>query len=491
MSSPGPDAMQTAIQQAVQTRNAPRRTRTWLQLVPALGLGLLLRLWFLHKDPVLTGDPEIYGAIARNLLTHGIYGYHVGVHGTLAPTLIRLPGYPLFLAACFVVFGLGHYYPALLLQIAIDLFGCVLLSRLAGRLWSARAAAWTLWLGVLCPFTASYTAAALTETLELFATTAALYCLARGMRLDANDHAAGLRPRWLAGAAAAWIAAVLLRPDGALLGIVLCPAIALYSLRRPFARRGLRIAALTALASLLAFVPWTLRNLHTFHVFQPLAPRYATDPGEATNPGFEQWTRSICADLACTSEVYWQAGDGPIALGSLPSRAFDSAAQRAQTAALLADYNRVTTITPAIDQRFAALAQERIHDHPIRYYVGLPLLRLVDMWIRPRIEFLNIDLRWWNYTEQGSDTILAYALGAINLAYLVPAIRGAVRRPPLLWIFAIFTILRCALLLTIEAPETRYTLEWYPMLIFLAGIALAGKRSTANVPAAEACSRSL
>ena len=463
---------------AVQSRPLPescaRTTLAWLQVTLALGLGLLLRLWFLHKDPAVTGDSQIYGAIAQNLLRHGVYGYHATVH-EVVPTLIRLPGYPLFLAACFAVFGVDHYTPVLLLQIAVDLCGCVLLAALAGRLWSRRASLWTLWLAALCPFTASYTAAALTETLELFATTAALYCVARGLALNAEDQAQAVRPRWLAGATVAWIGAVLLRPDGALLGVVLCPAIVLYSRRRPFARRGLRIAALAALASLLAFVPWTVRNWHTFHVLQPLAPRYATDPGESTNPGFEQWTRSICADLACTADVYWQANDGPIDLSTLPDRAFDSEAQRAQTAGLLADYNRTTTLTPALDQRFGALARERIHAHPIRYYVGLPLLRLMDMWLRPRIEFFNIDLRWWTYASQGSDTILAYALGAINLGYLVLAIVGAVRRPPLLWIFAAFTVLRCALLLTIEAPETRYTLEWYPMLIVLAGIALAEK----------------
>jgi hypothetical protein len=448
-----------------------------LHLPLALTLGLALRLWFVHKDPAIGGDSQIYGAIAQNLLAHGVYGYHAGAHGAIAPTLIRLPGYPLFLAACFALFGAGHYYPVLFLQIVLDLFGCVLLSRLAGRIWSKRAAQWTLWLAALCPFTSSYTAAALTETLELFATTVALYCLVRGLQLDTADRAHALHPRWLTATTLAWITAVLLRPDGALLGVVLCPAIALYSLHQPFARKGLRFAMLAALASLLACVPWTLRNWHTFHVFQPLAPRYATDPGEPINPGFQQWTKSICADLACTSEVYWQANDGPIDLNTLPNRAFDSAAQRAQTAALLANYNLTTTITPALDQRFGTLARERCHEHPLRYRVGLPLLRLVDMWLRPRVEFFNIDLRWWNYAAEGPDTILAYTLGALNLAYVLLALMGAMRRPALLWICIAFTVMRCALLLTIEAPETRYTLEWYPILIFLAGVALAGTRA--------------
>jgi hypothetical protein len=37
-------------------------------------------------------------------------------------------------------------------------------------------------------------------------------------------------------------------------------------------------------------------------------------------------------------------------------------------------------------------------------------------------------------------------------------------------------LLRSALLLTIEAPETRYTLECFPMLFALGGVALAWDR---------------
>ena len=36
-----------------------------------------------------------------------------------------------------------------------------------------------------------------------------------------------------------------------------------------------------------------------------------------------------------------------------------------------------------------------------------------------------------------------------------------------------YILLRCALLLTVDAPEARYTLEFFPMLFALAGIALS------------------
>ncbi len=468
-----------------------------------LALGLLLRLWFVHARPTIAGDPLIYGTIAQNLLDHGVYGLHPG-----APTLIRLPGYPLFLAACFALFGAGQYRAVLFIQIAAGLLGCFLLSRLAARLapesLKKRAAVATLWLAALCPFTASYTAIPLTETLELFATSVAFWSFARALRvgegglrrrtqdgLGSGEKVAvarrhvhsvrfdrldgpGLRPptirvRALALSVLAWISAAMLRPDGALLGITLWAALFIYGARR----RALALAGLSALACLLAFVPWTVRNWRTFHVFEPLAPRYATDPGEPTNPGFQRWTKTVCADLVCTSEVYWAADDAPIVLDSLPARAFDSPAQLRETAQLLADYNRDTTITPALDARFAALANQRIKTHPVRYYVGLPLLRLADMWLRPRTELFNMDLRWWRYRTEGADTVLAWALAALNFAYLALAAAGAWRRPPLLGVFAAFVLLRCALLLTLEAPEPRYTLECFPVLFVLGGIAIA------------------
>ncbi len=485
-----------------------------LQIGLPIALGFLLRLWFVHHNPDLTGDPLLYGAIARNLLEHGVYGFTAGV-----PTLIRLPGYPLFLAACFRVFGLSSvvadYYPVLYLQVGLDLLGCWVLARLAARLappaLRARTARATLWLAALCPFTACYTAAPLTETLELLSISTALLCFARALGIGEaasetwkssvnlsvpqpsvilSGASAGsvvegpafrpsIQTRWFAASAVAWIIAALLRPDGALLGVVLCPALVLYS-GKPW-KRPLRLAALGALASLLAFAPWALRNWHTFHVFEPLAPRYATDPGESINPGFQRWTKTVCVDLACTSEVYWAADDDPIGMDELPSRAFDSGEQLRTTADLLADYNRGTTITPAIDERFGVLADRRIADHPLRYYVTLPLLRLADMWFRPRVELFNIDLRWWRYGPEGPDTILAWGYAVLNVLYLALAVVGATRRPPLLGVFAALVLLRCALLWTIEAPEPRYTLECFPIVFVLGGIALAGwRRSTAS-----------
>src|ERR1035441_7398928 len=78
-----------------------RKKRTfWLWAGAALGSGLLLRLWFVVHISLIDGDSLIYGGIAKDWLLHGIYGFTQGGHtpNSVDPTLIRLPGYPIFLA---------------------------------------------------------------------------------------------------------------------------------------------------------------------------------------------------------------------------------------------------------------------------------------------------------------------------------------------------------------------------------------------------------
>jgi hypothetical protein len=157
----------------------------------------------------------------------------------------------------------------------------------------------------------------------------------------------------------------------------------------------------------------------------------------------------------------------------LPSRAFDSPAQYAQTAALAADYSdNGMDLSPELDARFAALAAERVRANPLRYYLWLPLGRTADMWLRPRVENLNIDLDWWVYSHHYSETRFSWAYAALNAAYLLLALVGLCFRPRYGVSMLLYFVLRSALLMTIEAPEARYTLEAFPMLFALGGIAM-------------------
>jgi hypothetical protein len=243
---------------------------------------------------------------------------------------------------------------------------------------------------------------------------------------------------------------------------------------------------LAALCVVLPLVPWTVRNWRTFHVFQPLAPRYATDPGELVPLGFQRWYRSWAIDFASTEEVYWNYDSGPIEMADLPPRAFDSNEQYAETEAILNNYNRTYNATRALDARFEALAQERIHNDPIRYYVALPVARLLNMIFRPRAEMLEIPLEWWRWREHGKTTFLAAGLAVLNLGYFVLGFAGLARWRRTGWgphralaaAMVGFVVLRCLLLLTLDNSEPRYTLEFFPLLIVWGSILFSVEPAT-------------
>jgi hypothetical protein len=192
-------------------------------------------------------------------------------------------------------------------------------------------------------------------------------------------------------------------------------------------------------------------------------------------------------DFASTSDIYWNVDNAPLEINLLPARAFDSPAQREQTADIFDAYNETTTITPAIDARFNVLAAERERAHPLRSYLELPLLRVLDMWLRPRTEMLNIELRWWQYDRHNAETEFATGYAALNLVYLALAAWGAwrMRRSATVLVAAIviYCVLRSLLLATIEAPEARYTVEAFPMLCIL-GAAVVASRSVRDTAAA-------
>jgi len=353
-------------------RRVPASVLAGLSAALALAAGLALRLWMLKQFFLVNGDSLIYGGLAKNLLLHGRYALN-GAGSELYPTLIRLPGYPLFLVGCFRVFGMENYVSAAWVQIALELAGCLLLADFARRIAPAAlsrgAAHGTLWLAALCPFTAVYAAEPMAEALTLFMVALALWSAARFRA----------RPGW---GPALWFTfavtyAALLRPDGALVALALAPALLIGLWRKEGgavipAGKTFRMAVVCALLALMPFTAWSWRNWQVFHVFEPLAPRLATDPGEIPHTGWERWVKSWCLDFVST------------------------------------------------------------------------------------------------YAE----TRFSWAYAGLNALYLLLGIAGLCLRPRFWRPMLAYLVLRSALLTTIEAPEARYTLECFPMLFALGGVAL-------------------
>ena len=422
----------------------------------------LLRLYFILKLSNIQGDSLVYGEIAKGLVTQHMYG--VEHANGWAPTLIRLPGYPLFLAFTFLLFGVDHYIGAMLFQLVFDVLTCFLVADIARRIFSERAARIALLISALCPFLMSYVAAPLTESIEIFFTAAAFDAVL--LALDSRLL------RWWAAAGAAIAGAILLLPDGGiLLGCIGLPVLALMW-RESNRRRELFLGILLLGAvSLSPLAPWAIRNYRVFHVFQPLVRPEAIDPNETIAYGYGHWLNTWVFDYTNTLDLGFPVPGEPIRFEDVPDRAFTSPDQREIVRELFRQYNQVNDFSAEADREFEAMARANIRRHPLRHYIVLPFMRTLDMWFRPRTEMLPLDAHFWRFRADPHDSSWSIALGVLNLLYVAAAIAGAWmlrRRWFLIALLLTYPVLRTLFLAATNAFEDRYTMECFPAIFVLA-----------------------
>jgi 4-amino-4-deoxy-L-arabinose transferase-like glycosyltransferase len=479
---PKPDLLPTRYIRCVQELGLRELVRKKARFYLWAGLAALaLRMFFVIWFPGVVDDSRLYANISENWLQHGVYA--VTNSGAIMPTLSRLPGYPAFLAAIFALFGIENFRAVLLAQVLFDLGTCFLIADMAWRLLSSqRAAQAAFLLAGLCPFLANYAATALTETLEIFFTALAFDFAVRGLTCnDVDPGKTRARLTWL-GCGLSVGAAILLRPDGGILLLALGGYLfwllarnwrgeEVQSRRPAFTARAILWAGtMLVIGAIVPLIPWTLRNLHTLHRFEALAPRYANDSDEPVMSGFNRWVKTWTAEYVSVEDIYWKVPGDTLDAGQLPNRAFDSPQQKEKTRALFDAYNRDHDLTPEIDAGFVTLAAERIHAAPLRYYVWLPAARIADMWLRPRTELFPADPRWWEFNDDKRWLAVSIGFGVVNLLYVVMAGAGLRRSHKFFGIglFVLFITIRSAFLGTLENPEPRYTLECFPAVIILA-----------------------
>jgi 4-amino-4-deoxy-L-arabinose transferase-like glycosyltransferase len=438
-----------------------------------LGLTLAaiaLRLYFALYIPVVTGDSLVYADIAKNILSYHVYGVS-GSEG-LHPTLIRLPGFPLLLAAIFKLFGQDNWHAVMIINTIIDVATCFVVAEAARRMINPRAAKIAFAIAALCPFTANYVGTGLTETISIFLTSVTILFAVIGLEEKR------LAP-WI-GCGFSLAFAILVRPDGGwLLGAVgLTMLIRMWTI--PGERKFLFKAGVVVLAiSLAPLIPWTIRNWRVFHVFQPLVTVHASDPGEWEPENWNKWTYSWLADYASMEDVIFNVSGEPININDIPNRAFDSPAEKEKVSQLIAEYNAHDyTLTPEIDAQFAPLAQSQMREHPIRYFLIMPAVRILDMWFRPRTEMLPLDTHWWQFSQDLHDSLWATGLMLLNLGLIYIALRGIFNGPPMrvITLLLLFLVIRSVLLTIAGVVEDRYTLECFPCLFILGGRYLATSR---------------
>src|ERR1700691_1033550 len=180
-----------------------QHTKMRVSVSLAVLAGLALRLCFVLRFPVTeSGDAPFYIELAWNWLKKGVYGFPV--NGQLTPVDMRVPGYSAFLAAVFAFAG-NSPRAVLLAQVVMDMVTCFLIALIAARLAPTasrrRVALAGLWLAALCPFTANYTAVALTETLITFLTALAILIFVEvgPEAASETDSPSGILSRWFLG----------------------------------------------------------------------------------------------------------------------------------------------------------------------------------------------------------------------------------------------------------------------------------------------------
>ena len=94
-----------------------------------LGFRLYLALRLPNDEP---DDGRLYARIAMNVVAH--HSYSIDTEEPYTPTYIRVPGYPLFLAGVYSVFGHDNNRAVRVIQAVLDTATCWLIAWLAVQL---------------------------------------------------------------------------------------------------------------------------------------------------------------------------------------------------------------------------------------------------------------------------------------------------------------------------------------------------------------------
>ncbi len=175
--------------------------------------------------------------------------------------------------------------------------------------------------------------------------------------------------------------------------------------------------------------------------------------------------------------VTWALGKKPIPIAAIPDAAFDSAAERARVADLLASYNSDLKMPPSLDRKFQALARDRAAAHPIRTFALIPSERAFATWFTPRVDVLRYSGKLWPIGEQWRANPAEFGVAAIfallNFMYIGLAAVGAwrYRSNPGCAVLVVYLVIRTALLTQLPTVEPRYVVVCFPAVAALGALA--------------------
>jgi hypothetical protein len=139
-------------------------------------------------------------------------------------------------------------------------------------------------------------------------------------------------------------------------------------------------------------------------------------------------------------------------------------------------------MTREIDAEFGEIARDRIARHPGRYYVVLPLKRVLTVWFDNHSQYYPFQGNLLPFSRLDRETHQQYWLplfAGLVWTYTALALIGcwvmwrgeASRRWVLL--LALLILPRLALLSTLENPEPRYVVQYFALVVAVGALAIA------------------
>ena len=338
---------------------------------------IIPRIVFILFFPELGGDYEIYTTVAKNILN----GCGVSLSNPLTDECVAHfggnhgPGYPLFISLGWSIFN-NSDNAVRLLQTIIYCFSCLWLMRSIYLITNNKRT--MLIIGLILAFSPlliAWPRYLQTETLSLAAT---IYLIAE-LLISLNIKYIRIIPIGLALIFATWI-----RLDN----IFLTVPVAVTVLYIHGFKLGIMKGILIALILSSTWGGWTIRNIIVD--LPSLIPTDMIMPDGSRSPtGYLKWTKTWITHEYERPGALWGINRKNYSGITIPERAYAENEEKLKIEKLVEKLKSINKqdFPIKIDNQFREIADYKIQNKPIQYWLIYPSIRLVRMWTNPFSSF--------------------------------------------------------------------------------------------------------
>lgn len=397
-------------------------------------LSLIIGIYFVVARPLLylRGDTE-YVIYARNILDG--HGFTLDTKAPYHLDVYRVPGYSLFLALIYSIFGINNL-AVMLIQAFLNASVCILIFFITRRYLSLKTSYLISFLVAVYPFSAVFVHVMYSEVLCIFLFTLGLFLFEKGRESK--------RILFFALSGLTMGCCLLVRPGTALMFLFMDIAYLLVANFRAI-RRNLLIFNLCVI---LVWLPWIVRNYTVTHKFIPLTIEVKEELFWAS---------------ASTGKYFENRMHNPKFIAQ-----FEEIARKLEASKLTGLQKRMKE-----EDLYLEYAIKNIKDNPFLYLFS-SIRRIPRMWVTVLVPD---DISGnYGFLILGGNQIIFYIITYFKLSCLILAIYGMwiIRRRWREYIFLLLPIIYFSLTHMFLLAEARFTLPARPFLLIFSAIGLLG-----------------